>query len=63
MNSYDIIVKNNTDTGNVKIRIFTHDIISNNELKNMKVMQLSKVQNVVRIKYKGNVIVLNQGIL
>ena len=52
---YDITIKNNTDTGNVKIRIFTPDTIDECELERMKVMQLNEVQKLVRSSYKGTV--------
>ena len=49
---------NNTDTGNVKIRIFTPDTIDECELERMKVMQLNEVQKLVRSSYKGTVTIL-----
>lgn len=55
---YDITIKNNTDTGNVKIRIFTPDTIDECELERMKVMQLNEVQKLVRSSYKGTVTIL-----
>ena len=58
MNSYDITVRNNTKTGEEKIRIFTNDTINDSELEKMKAMELSKVQKLVRSKYKGNVMIL-----
>lgn len=54
-NTYDIEARNNTETGNIKIRIFTHDTINENELERMKTMQFTKVQELVRNLYTGNV--------
>ena len=61
MNSYDITVKNNTETGNVRIRIVTHYTFTEDQLDKFSALHFSDVQRIVQNLYNGNVVALPWG--
>ena len=55
MNKYEITVKNNTDTGYVKIKIITQKSIPDRELETMKSQKFKDVRTTVKYSYGGTV--------
>lgn len=58
MNYYDITVKNNTETSLLKIRIITHEPITEDQLNEFREMRLNDVMVKVQYAYRGKVMVL-----